>query len=406
MASSLMKKERTRSGLTIVYDPLPTESVTVLVQVKTGSMGDPPKRRGLAHFIEHMLFEETQTRSGQQLANAVERLGGELNAETGHDHTLYYIKIPKSHLDVAFDILSDIILHPKFDRATVAKERQVIINEIRMIHDNARFYQFVLFMQTLFKHHPAQHFISGTPESVSLITSADLVRFHAENYRANNCIVSVVGEAGSVFSRVKHSFGRLSRGKRVPSFPVRRPFNTFRSVHEERQIAQAYCVLGYKTVPRTSSESYVFDVLRSHLGRGQSGRLFYEIRAKKGLCYEIGAHNEMNHDFGFFSVYFSCEPQHVERITRLVRTELAKTARLSARALAEAKTNLEGEFLLATEETRRRAELRAHFEQSGGAEEMDRYVERIQQVPLDRVKRVALRTFTNQYTKVVVGPRA
>ena len=174
-----MHKYTLKNGLTLLFEKRATKTTAVEVTVKTGSNNESKKINGISHFIEHMLFEGTKTRkSSREIANEIEKLGGELNAYTSNERTAFFAKVLNKHFDKALEILSDIIKNPLFDKKNIEKERKVILKEINLVTDEPRFHQWILFQKTLFKKHPSKNPTYGTVEAVKTITKKDLLNYY------------------------------------------------------------------------------------------------------------------------------------------------------------------------------------------------------------------------------------
>src|SRR3989338_232969 len=194
-----MKKTTLKNGLTLIEEKKDTDSVSIVITVKTGSNNESKNIFGISHFIEHMLFEGTVNRASSTIiGNEIERLGGDLNAYTTNERTCFYVKVPKKHFDIALEIASDIMQHPLFDNKMIEKERSVILKEINMVTDEPRFHQWVLFSKTLFKKHSAKNPTYGTVKAVKRISRQDLVSYYKKYYVPNNMVISVVGSVNNV----------------------------------------------------------------------------------------------------------------------------------------------------------------------------------------------------------------
>ena len=207
------------NGLKAIFHKKQTESVTVEVAVKVGSNQEKKGIRGISHFLEHLVFCGTKKRkNAKEISNAVEKLGGELNAATGNDITYYYVKLPKEHLGVALDILSDILLNPSFNEHDIKNERKVLLDEIKMVNDDPRNYQWVLFQRACFDDVVGNP-VYGSIETVNSITKKDIVDFYSKYYVPNNFYISIVGGCDSPFDIVENYF-RDAKRKEIKYPPV------------------------------------------------------------------------------------------------------------------------------------------------------------------------------------------
>lgn len=398
-----MHKIRLNNGITVITQKKRTDSVTIQVIVKTGSNDEKDGIRGISHFIEHMLFEGTKKRTYLQIANEIESLGGELNAATSNEITFYYIKILKKHFSKALDVLSDLVQNPLFSKRSIEKERKVILSEAKMTYDDPRFYQWVLFSKALYKKYPAKYPIIGSIDNIKKIDRKDIVSHYNAHYHPNNIIITIVGGLSrDVIKCVKNRFRIKPRDAIQVKYHVEpeqaKPVN----IYEKRKIQQSYLVLGYKTVCRKHKDSYTLDVIRAILGKGLSGRMFNEIRSKRGLGYEVGIHHEANPNYGFFSVYVTIDKKNINLVKSIILKELRKLNNVTKAELKEAMDYIEGEFLLRNEDTKDYAHSLSLWEVSSKAEDFEKYIKNIKKTTLSDIVRISEKYFHNNYTMAVI----
>jgi len=399
-----MKISKLKNGLTLIYENKKTETVTVEVTVKVGSNYENEKISGISHFIEHMMFEGTRKRVGaKEISGEIESIGGEVNAYTSNERTCYYIKVPKKHLDKALDLLSDILKNSIFAPKRIEKERKIILKEINLHKDEPRYYQWVVFQKALFKKIKVRLPTAGTVKSVKGLTRRVLVDYFHKYYVANNMIVSVVGDVSGLKSKISKYFGKFRKGI-VPDYEdVNEPEQTKKIVaKEKRKILNSYMVLGYKTPNRVSGDSYVLDVLKAILGKGQSGRIENEIRNKYGLAYEVGVYHEPSQKYGFFAVYLNTHKKNIPLAVKLILKEFKGLNKLSKKELEEAKGYLEGKFILDNEDTHDRADELGFWELVSDAKDHDKYLSRIRKVTVKDVQKVAKKYFSDKYTLGII----
>jgi len=355
--------------------------------------------------MEHMLFEGTKKRPNSRIiSNEIESLGGELNAYTSNERTCFYIKVPKEHFGKALDILSDIMQNPLFTEKTIEKERKIILKEINLHKDEPRFHQWVLFTQTLFKKHPARLPAYGTVKSVKAVNRKSLLSYYRKYYVPNNIIFSVVGNFGKdVVGMIKRWFRGFKPGRVLGAREVREPKQVKVEIKKEkRKILSSYMVMGYKTPYRTEKDSYVLDVIRAILGRGQSGKIFDEIRNKHGLAYEVGVHHDPSSDCGFFAVYLNTDKSKIKKAIEIILKEFDKLRELTSTELKEAKGFLVGQHILENEGTRELADELGYWESVKDAKLLDSYIGEIKKVSKKDILRVARKYLTKNYALAVV----
>jgi len=398
-----MKRIKLKNGLRILSSQQKTKSIAIEVSVHVGSNDEKRSWRGISHFIEHMLFEGTKTKTGLEIANSIEKLGGEFNAATSNERTVFYIKILEKHFDIALDALSDIIQNPKFDGKLMEKEKKVVLEEIKMVHDDPRYYQWVLFQKNLFKKHPTRNPVYGEEETVKNLSREDLLAFHQTYYVPNNMVISVAGDIKDKAVKIKRKFSGMRKERILRSKKVSEPRQTARKkVMEKRKLKHSYLVLGYKVGSRMKKDSYALDIIHAILGRGQSGRLFSEIRTKRGLAYEVGVYHEAESDYGIFAAYLSTPKENITRAVNLIKKEFDKLKNISQEDVNDAKTYIEGLYSLDYEDSQKQAELLAEWEFISDAKEADRYLGKIKKVSVEEIRKTAKKYLTDKYTLALI----
>jgi len=400
-----MKKLKLNNNLIIILEKKQTETVTVHATVKTGSNNEIPRINGISHFIEHMVFEGTKKRpDSKTISNEIESLGGELNAYTSNERTCFYVKVPKKHTEKALDIISDIIQNPLFNQKNIEKERKIILKEINLHKDEPRFHQWVLFSKALFQKHPAKLPTYGTVEAVKKLTRKDLLNYYHKYYVPNNITLSVVGNFNkNIQNKIKNQFKNFKKKEIKKEKQIIEPKQTKITIKKEkRKILNSYMVLGYKTVKRTNKDSYTLDVIKSILGKGQSGRMFQEIRHKHGLAYEVGVHNEPSIDYGFFAVYLNTDKKNIKKIIRLILKEFQKLRNLTKKELKEAKGFLIGQYILENEDTREVADELGFLESAGDIKIFNNYIKKINKVTKKEILKAARKYLTKNYALAII----
>lgn len=400
-----MKKLRLKNNLMVILEKKPTQTITIQATVKTGSDNENKKINGISHFIEHMLFEGTKKRKNSRIiSNEIERLGGELNAYTSNERTSFYVRVPKKHADKALDLIADILQNPLFSEKTIEKERRVILKEINLHKDEPRFHQWILFTQTLFKKHPAKLPPYGTAESVKGIRRKDMLNYYTEYYTSNNTILSIVGNFNkNITQKIKSQFKNF-KSKKLPKIKeiIEPKQNKIEIKKEKRKILSSYMVLGYKTVSRTNKDSYTLDVIRSILGRGQSGKIFDEIRNKRGLAYEVGVHHDPSSNYGFFAVYLNTDKKNIKKIINIILNEFNNLTNITEKDLKEAKGFLTGQHILENEDTKELADELGYWESIKDAKLLKTYIKEINKVKKTDILKAAGKYFTKNYTMAVI----
>jgi len=382
------------NGLTVLFEQKKGQSVVVELMVKAGSNDEKLNERGLSHLIEHMLFEGTKKRpTNREISNEIEKIGGEFNAYTTNERTSFYIKVLNKHFKIAVEVLSDILKNSLFLEKNIEKEKGIILKEIDLVNDDPRYYQWILLQKTLFDKHPAKNPAYGDPKVLKKIDRERLLAYYKKYYVPSNMIISVVGDIKGWKKELEKKF-TLTKSKPVKKTRVKEPLAKKNKVRiEKRAIASNYAVMGFKTVPRVHPDSYVLEVIDGILGRGQSGLMFNEIRAKKGLAYDVGTEHVSELSYG--------DKKNIGMVKKIILAELAKLKEITKQDLEEAQNYIEGDYFLELEDSQKLADQLLFWEQNKDARLIKDFIKNIKKVTIADIKRVANKYFKN-YTFVVV----
>ena len=349
-----MKVEKLSNGLRVVLVPCEAESVAVGLFIASGSRHEDAKSAGISHFIEHMLFKGTPTRKPVDITRVIEGRGGNFNACTGEESTCYYAHLPYEYLGEAVDILSDMYLRATIPADEFVREKQVVIEEIRMYADEPDSVAMENLQRALFPSSPLGAPVAGTPESLAPMKPADLKRYIRAHYRADNTVVVVVGHFDEAWAlaEVARRFRTCSAGRQAECLDDRplagRPVSC---VTVSKDIAQIQLALGYRTFGIGDRRKYAATVMDAILGRGMSSRLFQEVREKRGLSYDISSRMQFFQDAGMFTVTAGLDPKKAEKALATVDRELKRICEkpVSAAELKRTKDFLIGNFRLSHE---------------------------------------------------------
>ncbi len=395
-----MKKYTLRNGLHVLIDKKNAETVSIMATVKIGSLYEKANE-GISHFVEHMVFEGTEKRkTAKDITSEIEAVGGMINAYTDHERTSFFIKVPKKYFSLAVDILSDIMQNATFEEDVLNKEREVILREINMCYDEPRVHQWLLFYHTLFPGHPAGKPIFGSVESLKGTTRQHMRSFYNTYYVPNNMIIGVVGNVKNAKQLIEKKFSFNPASVPASAIPIPLSTPSFKKIN--KKILNAYFVLGYQTVSRDHTDSYALDVIQAILGRGQSGRIFDEIRNKRGLVYEVGVHHDTDKSFGVFSVYLNTEHKHVDLCRELIMKEIHALSNISEKELQEAIGFIEGKTILDHENTDKHVDDLCFWGLMGKPEGIKEYLKNIKKITKKDVARVAQTYFSKKPTIALI----
>lgn len=311
------------SGVDVIMEKIPyVRSTSVGVWVKAGSVNENGKNYGISHFIEHMMFKGTRTRSAKQIAEEVDMLGGQINAFTGKESTCYYVKTLDENIEKAVAVLFDILFHSVFDQEEMEKEKQVVFEEINMHDDSPEDEIHDIFYEAVFDHHPLGSQILGTKEILASLTREDLNAYVADNYTTGNVVISVAGnfDQQRILEVFEESFKELSRNKQktvdydstyVPGFRFK-----------EKDIEQSHICMGVRGITLHDDLHYAYAVVSSILGGSMSSRLFQSIREERGMAYSVYSYLSAYTADGTFSIYAGVGQDKLPEVIELIREEL------------------------------------------------------------------------------------
>jgi predicted Zn-dependent peptidase len=399
LPNSPIVRDALDNGLRILTERMTeVRSISIGVWLTRGSRHETAERGGIAHFVEHMLFKGTATRSAEDIAQAIDSIGGQLDAFTGKEYAGYYIKVIDEHLPVAIDILSDILRNPAFLPDDIERERKVILEEIKMIEDAPDELIHELFTQTFWADHPLGRPILGIRETVESLDAELLRDYFTHTYTANNLIVSAVGNLDHHHVRelVDQKFAGLAAGDGpVVEYP---PTASPRVVIRTKDLEQSQLCLGTSSYQQNHDDRYAIYVLNTLLGGTMSSRLFQNVREKRGLAYAVGSGLSAYRDAGVFTVYAGCSNEAVGEVIDLVVQELRGVSQTEVpdAELRRAKDHLKGSLMLGLESTssrmshlaRQEIYFNRHFD-------LDELLTAIEKVTTGDVQRVATDLFRN-----------
>jgi predicted Zn-dependent peptidase len=380
------------NGLRILTERMSqVRSISIGVWLTRGSRHETADRSGIAHFVEHMLFKGTATRTAEDIAQAIDSIGGQLDAFTAKEYASYYIKVLDEHLPLALDILSDIVLNPSFSAEDIEREKKVVLEEIKMVEDTPDDLVHEIFTQGFWENHPLGRPILGTKETVESFDAALLRDYFAKAYTPQNLIVAAVGnlDRAHVVDLVNEKFGKL-RASRRPA-DEEPPKVVPKVVIRNKDLEQSHVCMGVGSYPQNHEDRYSSYVLNTMLGGSMSSRLFQNVREKRGLAYAVFSGLSAYRDAGSFTIYAGCANDAVGQVVDLCVEELrgVKQAPVPEAELKRAKDHLKGSLMLSLENTSSRmshiARQEIYFDRQFGLDETLQGIERVTPAEVQRV---------------------
>ncbi len=393
MSNSPIVADALENGLRVLTEQMSqVRSVSIGVWLTRGSRHETAERGGIAHFVEHMLFKGTGTRSAEDIAQAIDSIGGQLDAFTAKEYASYYIKVLDEHLPLALDILSDIVRNPAFTPDDIEREKKVVIEEIKMVEDTPDDLVHELFTQGFWNDHPLGRPILGVRETVESFSAPLLRDYFRDAYAPENLIVAAVGNLDHQHVRalVAERFGDMARVG-APAGEVA-PAVSPKILIRNKELEQSHICLGTSSYPQDHVDRYASYVLNTLLGGSMSSRLFQNVREKRGLAYAVFSGLSAYRDAGSFTIYAGCANEAVGEVIDLVVEELrgVKHAAVPLAELQRAKDHLKGSLMLSLENTASRmshlARQAIYFDRLFG---LDETLDGIERVTVNDIQRVA-----------------
>jgi predicted Zn-dependent peptidase len=404
----MISQESLPNGLTLLTEFIPhLRSVAVGVWLRRGSRHESVEQGGISHFIEHMVFKGTTSRSAETIAAEVDSIGGHMDAFTAKEYASFHLKVLDDHLPLAIDILGDVVLHPLFDPEEMAKERKVIFEEINMVEDTPDDLVMELFTEAFWPDHPLGRPILGNKNTLEAMERDDLADFFRRVYTPQNLVIAVAGHAehARVRDLVEAHFGGL-QGMASPL--VTTPPSPLGGVvlRSKKELEQVHVCLGTPALSHAHPDRYACYVLNTVLGGSMSSRLFQNIREKRGLVYSISSGVTSYSDAGHLTVYAGTSRESVDEVLRLVVAEFAHLVDdgLPEGEIRRAKDHLKGSLMLSLENSGSRMSHLARQEIYFGRQfSVDDILAGIEAVSAEQVKSVAGKIFRGKVALSVLG---
>jgi predicted Zn-dependent peptidase len=397
------------NGIRVVLEPMAAvKSAAIGIWVNVGSRDERDGEEGYSHFLEHMLFKGTRRRSAAQISREIDALGGELNAFTTRETTTFYAKVLDQHVGPAVELLADLFHHSRLDAKDIEKEKQVILEEIRMVRDDPEDFVQEWHTEQMLGPHPLGRPILGKPKTIEALTRSRLQTYHQTHYQPRRTVIAAAGrlEPKTMLHTLSRAFGATTAGSDAPL--NRWPAVVHGGVQVARKrLEQAHLSIGFKGLPVGHKDRYAAHTLNAWLGGSVSSRLFLEIREKRALAYSIYSYLAPFSDSGTWTVYAATRPAEAARVVELIRRELARTIKgVPAREVAAAKNQMKGSLMLSLEgTTSRMSKLARDLLFEGQLTSLDEMLADIDRVTEAQVHRVATDCLdTERFSLSAIGP--
>lgn len=399
------------NGLRIIWEEIPSvKSISLGLWVNAGVVNENEKINGISHLIEHLTFQGTQTRTSYDISREIDYVGGVLNAFTDHEHTVYTARVLDEHLVVAMDLLSDLVIRPAFGDEEIEKEKNVVLEEIRMYEDTPSDKVHDLTAYQVYPGKVLSMPVLGYTDTVSGLKRCDFVDYHKNRYNAPHALLTAAGniEAEHFVALAERYFDALPNGSSVSDV---KPVESVRPLpaYVDKDIEQVHLCLGYEGIPYNDPQRYAAAILTTLFGGTPSSRLFRKVREEYGLAYNVYCYNQGYRDCGIMTVYTATAPQTAEQTRDLILNEIKSLVEdgPDEAEIRRCKETIKGHILLALEGTTTRMDRLARNELYLGRHySLEEIVENIDKVTLDDVYAQARRVFGGDVKMAAIGPEA
>ena len=406
----MLQKRTSQNGVRIVSEHIPyVRSVAVGVWVNVGSRNEVPEENGLTHFIEHMLFKGTATRSARQIAEEFDRIGGHVNAFTSKENTCYYAKVLDHHAKHAISVLADMFFHSQFDEQELDKERQVVLEEISMVEDTPDDDVHEQLWNVMYPNQPLGASILGTKATLETFNKDSIRQFMDHHYRPENVVISVAGNIPEGFIEYIDSlFGHFTSSspnstRITGSVPIFHPGES----RKTRETEQGHICLGYPGL--SIKDKYIYDlvVLNNILGGNMSSRLFQEVREEKALAYSIYSYHSSYEDSGSLAIYGGTSSNQLQELQETIQETIQKVVLegVTDTEVENAKEQLKGNLMLGLESTNARMNRNGKNELTFEEHKSyDQVLQEIDEVNIHQVQKLVTSIFSHQPAISIIRP--
>lgn len=381
------QKKVLENGMTVILEKRDLPIISCAFAVKSGAKDETENEKGISHFIEHLLYKGTKTRSALDISREIEMNGGQLNGFTSESIVAYWAKMPSDKIDIALEVLSDMVKNPLFDEKEIEKERKVIFEEIKMYKDNPRMHALNKIKEKMYEN-PFGMNIAGTYESMNSITREKLIEYYKKTYTTDNLILCVVGD--TTFEKLE-KFALENFEKTESKIERKEIIKKKEEEIESRQgVDQANIMFAYHVPTANEKENYAAEVLSTILAGGMSSRLFTEIREKRNLAYAVKGDSDIEKDFAYSLIFVGTMKENVEKVKELILGEIKKISEdIDEKEIEENKNKIIGNFKISCEDSQFQMARLLTFELNGDVKEIYEYEDNIRKVTKEEIQKIA-----------------
>lgn len=390
-----------------MLENIPTvRSVAIGIWIGTGSRNETPELNGISHFLEHMFFKGTKTRSAREIAESFDSIGGQVNAFTSKEYTCYYAKVLDTHAPFALEVLADMFFNSTFDEEELLKEKNVVYEEIKMYEDTPDDIVHDLLSKAVYQNHPLGYPILGTEDTLQTFTGDTLKQYMKDAYTPENVVISIAGNISDAFIKEVESYFGSYQGQRAVQLDQKPSFNT-NQITRKKETEQAHLCIGFDGLQVGHDDIYELIVLNNILGGSMSSRLFQEVREQRGLAYSVFSYHSAYQDSGVVTIYGGTGAKQLDVLFETIQDTLSKLKQngITEKELNNSKEQLKGSLMLSLESTNSRMSRNGKNELLlSRHRSLDEIIEQIDLVTKAEVDKMANNIFNDQYSLALVSP--
>ncbi|RYG73833.1 insulinase family protein [Lentibacillus lipolyticus] len=403
----MIEKHTSDNGLRIVQEKIPAvRSVTIGIWIRTGSRNETEEINGISHFLEHMFFKGTKTRSPQDIAEAFDSIGGQVNAFTSKEYTCFYAKVIDTHKEYALEILADMFFNSSFDEEEMEREKKVVLEEIKMYEDTPDDIVHDILARAAFGQHPLGYPILGTEKQLQSFTPDSLKQYIHDRYTPDNVVISIAGNVDDSFIYTAEEYFSAFQQKTCHE-QVMRPGFLGNNIEKAKDTEQAHLCLGYNGLPIDDEHMYSLIIMNNVLGGSMSSRLFQEVREKQGLAYAVFSYHSSFLDSGLLTIYAGTGNDQLPQLKDVIHKTVDDlvTGGLTDKELNNSKEQLKGNLMLSLESTSGRMSRNGRNElMLNRHRSMDEMIAEIDAVDHGKIRHVIESIFEQSPSTALIAP--